>query len=588
MISADDLLSRFDRVERQRDGDWLVRCPCHDDHRPSLHVTLTEDRWLLHCLAGCPFEDVCAHARLSPEDLGPEARRNVSEPTAVYLYIDEQSRPLFEVGRFPGKKFLQRRPGREDWKGGIGDVRRVLYRLPKVLAAVQTSETVYVVEGEEDVHALERAGKTATCNPMGAGKWRPEHTEALRGASVIVVADRDDTGRDHARTVTQSLAGVAARVWTVEAAEGKDARDHLTSGKTVDELVPVDLNATAPTAGNASPNGTEPNAEAVPEPIEVVSIEVVSIEEFAAVDEPGADALLGTPDDALIPTNGDIMVYGDGGAGKTTLTIDLACHLGSGTEWLGIPVPNPARVLIIEREGPRPLLRAKLRRKLDGWNGKPTGGRVQILQAPWARFTFATEAWREALAQIVTEEQTDVIIAGPLTRLGMNTAGTLQEVVAFMELIDDVRQRCQHPLAVILVHHENKGGAVSGAWEGAGDTLLHVQAAGHGHTIAYIQKARWASTHHAETWHLAWTDGESYEREDKRDLMALAHKLFTDRKHRTIDEIRQALQTAQTTIRDLIADHPNDWHGPITGNDAKALGAHPNAKLYITVTTPVT
>ena len=31
------------------------------------------------------------------------------------------------------------------------------------------------------------------------------------------------------------------------------------------------------------------------------------------------------------------------------------------------------------------------------------------------------------------------------------------------------------PVDFVLIHHENKGGKVSGAWEGAGDTLLHVQ-----------------------------------------------------------------------------------------------------------------
>ena len=45
----------------------------------------------------------------------------------------------------------------------------------------------------------------------------------------------------------------------------------------------------------------------------------VTLDEFAAVDEPGADAILGDADSALIPEGGDAMVYGDGGVGKTTL-----------------------------------------------------------------------------------------------------------------------------------------------------------------------------------------------------------------------------------------------------------------------------
>ena len=102
-------------------------------------------------------------------------------------------------------------------------------------------------------------------------------------------------------------------------------------------------------------------------------VSVVSLEEFAAVDEPGAAALLGGEDDALIPEDGDVMIYGNGGAGKTTLAVDLACHLGAGKDWLGIPVPRPARVLLIENEGPRALFRKKLRRKLDAWEGSLDG-----------------------------------------------------------------------------------------------------------------------------------------------------------------------------------------------------------------------
>src|SRR4029077_4443461 len=43
----------------------------------------------------------------------------------------------------------------------------------------------------------------------------------------------------------------------------------------------------------------------------------VTFAAFAAVDEPGAEALLGTDDQALIAADSDAMMYGDGGAGKT-------------------------------------------------------------------------------------------------------------------------------------------------------------------------------------------------------------------------------------------------------------------------------
>ena len=87
--------------------------------------------------------------------------------------------------------------------------------------------------------ALEHVGAVATCNPMGAGKWRVEYSETLRDANVIVVADRDDEGRDHALAVQRSLGGVAASVTIVEALVGKDASDHLAAGHGLAQLVAV-------------------------------------------------------------------------------------------------------------------------------------------------------------------------------------------------------------------------------------------------------------------------------------------------------------------------------------------------------------
>lgn len=100
------------------------------------------------------------------------------------------------------------------------------------------------------MEAIEAAGYTATCNPMGAGrgKWRPEYTETLRGANVVVVADRDEAGYAHARTVARALEGVAKRVVLVEPAVGKDAFDHLAAGRKLGELVPIPVEATAPDA----------------------------------------------------------------------------------------------------------------------------------------------------------------------------------------------------------------------------------------------------------------------------------------------------------------------------------------------------
>jgi hypothetical protein len=136
---------------------------------------------------------------------------------------------------------------------------------------------------------------------------------------------------------------------------------------------------------------------------------------------------------------------------------------------------------------------------------------------------------RELLAAAIRQHAIDVVILGPVTRAGMNEAGTLQEVRDFAQLLQDVRGQAGRPVTFVLVHHENKNGKVSGAWEGAGDTLLHVQGQGHGRTRVYVQKARWSTSHHATTLHLTWTDGEGFAVDEAavdRDDNAIADEIL--------------------------------------------------------------
>src|SRR5215218_4014198 len=86
---------------------------------------------------------------------------------------------------------------------------------------------------------------------------------------------------------------------------------------------------------------------------ELTQLRAVPIAAFAAVDEPSAEPLLGDEHDTVLSAGGALVFYGDGGAGKTTLEVDLIFHLAGADSWLGLPVPRPVKVLVIENEGPR-------------------------------------------------------------------------------------------------------------------------------------------------------------------------------------------------------------------------------------------
>ena len=67
------------RPERTAKG-WLVRCPCHDDHDPSLSLWLDGGNELhIHCFAGCRFTDL--HRTLRDSYAFPEmVLRHGAEP----------------------------------------------------------------------------------------------------------------------------------------------------------------------------------------------------------------------------------------------------------------------------------------------------------------------------------------------------------------------------------------------------------------------------------------------------------------------------------------------------------------------------
>jgi Protein of unknown function (DUF3987) len=135
----------------------------------------------------------------------------------TYDYVDENGTLLFQVCRYEPKEFLQRRQdsnGKWIWK--LAEVRRVLYRLPKVRAAIAAKRGIIIVEGEKDVHSLEAIDMVGTSNPGGAGKWLSDYSETLRGAAVAIVADNDAVGRKHAHEVAAALHGIAADVRVID------------------------------------------------------------------------------------------------------------------------------------------------------------------------------------------------------------------------------------------------------------------------------------------------------------------------------------------------------------------------------------
>lgn len=74
-------LGRLDGVKNTGEGRWLAKCPAHQDRTPSLAVRVTDDdRMLVHCFAGCAFDDVVSAVGMEAADLMPEKSPGHKKP----------------------------------------------------------------------------------------------------------------------------------------------------------------------------------------------------------------------------------------------------------------------------------------------------------------------------------------------------------------------------------------------------------------------------------------------------------------------------------------------------------------------------
>ena len=417
-----------ERVGAKRNGHgWLATCPAHEDHTPSLSIGAGADgRILLHCFAGCETETVVKAWGLATTDLFVEGPRG---PDATYDYTDADGTVLYQVVRFQPKDFRVRRPdGAGGWVWNLG-TRRVLYRLPELRAAIAGAKRVFVVEGEKDADAVRRHGFAATCNPGGAGKWRQEYTEMLRGADVVIVADKDAPGRAHAQQVHQALHGVAAKVVVVEAAEGKDASDHFAGGKRLGDLVPVTFEAVEKTAPPFSPSE--------------------SVQALTHIRD-----LLAEPDDAvswivndLLPAGGLSVFGGKPKGGKSTTARAIALRVCRGEPVLG-RTTTKGPVIYLGLEDPRRVTKGHLR---------TLGARADddLYVFTGARPDEAI-LWLESV--LATVDPVLVVVDTLQHLLGVSDLNDYARVVAALgPVLKLVRSRRAH---MMLVHHAGKGDRV--------------------------------------------------------------------------------------------------------------------------------
>ncbi|MBQ2700427.1 MAG: DUF927 domain-containing protein [Clostridia bacterium] len=265
MIDLRDLLAMLEGVQPKGGGQYMARCPGHNDKKASLAVSQGENGGIvMHCLAGCQVQDILDRLNLTMKDLCPpretqparKAPKAAAENkpkaakkliplgeemrlggyytrkdkdiltggdirirekiTREYVYEDRSGQPVLKVFRTENKSFPVAHRVENAWYFGDGGMTTLLYRLPQVMKAVKAKETVYLVEGEKDADTLNALGLCGTTNKGGAGKWGDAATQPLKGARVVIIPDIDEPGRKHGRLIAKALQYEADEVRIVD------------------------------------------------------------------------------------------------------------------------------------------------------------------------------------------------------------------------------------------------------------------------------------------------------------------------------------------------------------------------------------
>lgn len=416
---------------------YSAKCPAHEDRNPSLSVNEGRDgNALVYCHRGCPLAEIAAALQIDVADLFEPEEDRPAEPapkvvTERYDYVSETGELLFQVERLAPKGFRQRRPdGHGGWEYRLGDTRRVLYRLPAVTEAVKAGALICVVEGERDVHTLETKGKVATTNPGGAGKWRTEYTETLRGANVAIIQDVDPVdpktgkqpGQEHAAAVHQALTGVAAKVKVLQPAVGKDITDHVAAG--------LPLGALVDAAEPRPPQG----------------LQVLSAREMMALPDPDTSGYLLGP---LIYRGHRIVVGGWTGHGKTTFTMHMISAACNGLPFLQWKGKGDLKALVVDVEQGQRTVKRVLRE-----TGLQESDRVKYLRIPDGLALDSDQEAISALEKVFLDGQYDIVLADPLYKLHRQSPNDTLAATELMRRFDDWRER--YGFALILPMHCRK------------------------------------------------------------------------------------------------------------------------------------
>jgi 5S rRNA maturation endonuclease (ribonuclease M5) len=244
-------------------GQWQAHCPAHNDAEPSLSVTESYGRILLHCFAGCSVDTICIALGITLKDLRTDQdfeRRitfEVRDPNGALVALHER------IERDGKKTFVWKHPDGRKAQGDLKVADLPLYGVHRL----QSAEFVVIVEGEKCAEALWSVGIPAvatygaTCDPAN----EPLEQVIERAQTIYLWADNDNAGRKHMERIGKRLLELGATdvrwVEWQDAPEKGDAADAVAQRIDIRALLeaakPFEPPEEAPQNGSTPPTSSQ-------------------------------------------------------------------------------------------------------------------------------------------------------------------------------------------------------------------------------------------------------------------------------------------------------------------------------------------
>jgi len=239
MKALDKILAAIGEGNYRPAGDgYSCRCPAHDDNSPSLSITPKDGKVLLHCHAGCSFEQILSSLGLQKNDIfdsyravavpPKQKKRHATCDNAIaavrwsveqngrkvinvvpYPYVDKNGKPFGCSVRFNladgSKTFRQVHRDGDAWLSGAGSKPWPLY----LLNEIPSDGIIYIHEGEKAADAGVRCGLPSIASKGGSKAAAQTDWSSLAGREVVILPDNDSPGESYAAELTAILHSLA-------------------------------------------------------------------------------------------------------------------------------------------------------------------------------------------------------------------------------------------------------------------------------------------------------------------------------------------------------------------------------------------